>query len=104
VQLGMNLSTEGAMSARLAYEQFVDEVAFAGDTTLGIEGLYNTTGISSAAAAQAFSAATPAQILVTVNTAINAAGRITLVLRNNIYDAVSTELKTDGGGVKLARQ
>jgi len=39
-----------------------------------------------------------------VNTAINAAGRITLVLRNNIYDAVSTELKTDGGGVKLARQ
>jgi hypothetical protein len=71
-QLGMNLSTEGAASARLAYEQLVDEVAFVGDTTLGIEGLYNTTGISSAAAAQAFSAATPAQILVTVNTAINA--------------------------------
>jgi hypothetical protein len=39
-----------------------------------------------------------------VNTAVNAAGRVTLFLRNNIYEAVSTELKTDGAGVKLARQ
>ena len=39
-----------------------------------------------------------------VGTAINAAGRVTLLLRNNIYEAVNTELERDGSGVKLARQ
>ena len=63
--LGRSLSTEGAMAARLAYEQLVDAVALAGDS--GIEGLYTTTGITSTAAAAAWSGATAAQILADVN-------------------------------------
>ena len=47
--MGMSLTNEGAAAARLAYEQLVDEVTLNGAD--GIEGLYNTTGITSAAAA-----------------------------------------------------
>lgn len=65
---GRSLSTEGAAAARLAFEQMVDAVALAGDS--GIEGLYNTTGITSTAAAAAWSGATAAQILADVNAII----------------------------------
>jgi hypothetical protein len=58
-QIGVPLSNEGAMAARMAYEQLVEEVAFIGNTQLGIEGLLNTTGITSGAAATTFAAATP---------------------------------------------
>lgn len=70
--LGMNLSSDGADAARLAYEQFVDEVAFVGDATLGIEGFYNMTGITSAAAGATFAASTPQVILQIINTALAA--------------------------------
>lgn len=63
--MGRGLPTEGAMAARLAYEQLVDAVALAGDS--GIEGLYATTGITSTAAAAAWAGATAAQILADVN-------------------------------------
>ena len=63
--MGRSLPTEGASAARLAYEQLVDAVALAGDS--GIEGLYATTGITSTAAAAAWSGATAAQILADVN-------------------------------------
>lgn len=63
--MGRSLPTEGAAAARLAYEQLVDAVALAGDS--GIEGLYATTGITSTAAAAAWSGATAAQILSDVN-------------------------------------
>lgn len=63
--MGRSLPTEGAAAARLAYEQLVDAVALAGDS--GIEGLYATTGITSTAAAAAWSGATAAQILADVN-------------------------------------
>lgn len=69
-QLGMSLSNEGAMAARMAYEQLVDDVAFVGNTVLGIQGLFNTTGITTSAAGQTFAAATPQQILATINTAL----------------------------------
>lgn len=82
-QLGMNLPSEGADVARLAYELFVDEVALAGDATLGIEGLYNTTGISTSAAAQTFAAGTPAQVVATINT-------------------VLTSIRTSTNGVEMA--
>ena len=71
-QLGQNLSADGANAARLAYEQLVDEVLLAGDPVLSVEGLYNTTGITSVAAAQTFALGTPQQILVTINTALSA--------------------------------
>ena len=70
--MGTNLSSDGADAARLAYEQFVDEVAFVGDTTLGIEGLYNTTGITTAAAGATFAASTPQAVLAIINTALSA--------------------------------
>ena len=68
--MGSNLPSDGADAARLAYEQFVDEVAFVGDTTIGVEGLYNTTGITSVAAAATFAASTPQAVLAIINSAL----------------------------------
>ena len=68
--MGMSLPNEGAAAARLAYEQLVDEVTLNGAD--GIEGLYNTTSITSAAAAATFTAGTPAQVLAAINTALTA--------------------------------
>lgn len=70
--MGQNLSSDGADAARMAYEQFVDEVAFAGDATLGVEGFYAMTGVTSAAAGATFAASTPDAILGIINTALNA--------------------------------
>lgn len=69
MMLGRSLGTEGASAARLAYEQLVDGVALAGDS--GYEGLYNTTGITSTAAAAAWAGATAAQILADVNAVLS---------------------------------
>jgi len=66
-QMGMNLGSEGAMTAREAYEQLVEEVAFVGNAQLGVEGLYNTTGITSQAAAKTFATSTPQEILAEIN-------------------------------------
>lgn len=71
-QMGVNLQSDGAQAARESYEQFVDEVAFAGDATLGIEGFYSMTGVPSAAAGATFAASTPDAILGIINTALNA--------------------------------
>lgn len=68
--MGMSLPNEGASAARLAYEQLVDEVTLNGAD--GIEGLYNTTGITSTAAAATFLVGTPAQVLGAINTALTA--------------------------------
>ena len=68
--MGMSLPNEGASAARMAYEQLVDEVTLNGAD--GIEGLYNTTGITSAAAAATFLVGTPAQVLAAINTALTA--------------------------------
>lgn len=65
MMMGRSLASEGAAAARLAYEQLVDAVALVGDS--GYEGLYATTGITSTAAAAAWSGATAAQILADVN-------------------------------------
>ena len=70
--IGTNLSAEGAIAARDAFEFLVDEVAHVGNSEAGIEGLVNTTGITTVAAAQTFAAATPDQILATVNANITA--------------------------------
>lgn len=70
--LGMNLSAEGAIAARDAFEFLVDQVAHIGDASVGVEGLLNTTGITSVAAAQTIALATPDQILSTVNSNLTA--------------------------------
>lgn len=66
-QMNINLGNEGAMTAREAYEQLVEEVAFTGNAQLGVEGLYNTTGITTEAAAKTFAASTPQEILAETN-------------------------------------
>lgn len=66
-QLGINLGNEGAMTAREAYEQLVEEVSLTGNAQLGVEGLYNTTGITSVAAANTFASSSPQEILAEVN-------------------------------------
>ena len=43
---GMNLSTDRAAAARRAYEEFVDAVAFRGNTAKGLKGLINYTGVT----------------------------------------------------------
>jgi len=62
-QLGISLSTDELDAARMAYERLVDDVAFIGDTGIGVEGLFNTTGITSTAAGTAWNVATSAQIV-----------------------------------------
>lgn len=71
-QYGQSLSSDGAMAAREAYEMLVDEVAYTGNTQLGVQGLLNTTGITTIAAGTTFAAGTPQQILAIINGALTA--------------------------------
>lgn len=70
--LNQNLSSDGAEAANKAYQQLVDEVAFVGNADLGIEGLFNMTGITSSAAAATFAAGSPQDILTTINGTLTA--------------------------------
>lgn len=54
---GTNLGTERADAARFAYESFVDNVAFLGDTGKGWEGLINNSDVTRVDAAGADAAA-----------------------------------------------
>jgi len=92
--MGSNLSSDGADAARLAYEQFVDEVAFIGDTTIGVEGLYNTTGITSVAAGATFAASTPQAVLAIINTALT--GIMTATLGIEMADTIALPLAAYG--------
>jgi len=71
-QMGTNLSNEGAMAARMAYEMLVDEMTLVGDAGLGIQGLFNTTGITTIAAGATFAASTPDTIIAAINGALSA--------------------------------
>lgn len=71
--LGINLPSEGAMAARVAFEQFVDEVAYVGNATAGTTGLFNNAEVEQIAAAVVWNTATPDQILGDVNGALVAA-------------------------------
>lgn len=93
--MGTNLSSDGADAARLAYEQFVDEVAFLGDTTIGVEGFYNMTGITTAAAGATFAASTPDQVLAIINTALTAIETGSLGVE--VADTIVLPLKAAGG-------
>jgi hypothetical protein len=62
-QLGMSLATDELDAARQSYERLVEEVAFVGDASISVEGLFNTTGITTTAAGVAWASATSAQIV-----------------------------------------
>jgi len=71
--LGMSLDSMGASSARYSFEKFVDDVAYTGDTQMGVTGLYNDTGVTTVAATGVWSGLTAAQILTDVNTLLSGA-------------------------------
>jgi len=71
--LNMPLDSMGANAARMSYERFVDAVAYTGNTQMGVQGLYNTTGITTVAAAGLWAGLTVAQILADVNTLLSGA-------------------------------
>ena len=81
--LGENLQAMGAMAARRAYEEFVEEVSFRGDAPKGFQGFlnYDTVPVADATNGTWFNAATTEdQILADVNTAlINQAGSTNFV-------------------------
>jgi len=66
-QMGMNLPTEAANAARMAYEMLVNSTALIGNADMGIEGFFNTTGITSVASAAVFASSTPQAILAFIN-------------------------------------
>jgi len=66
-QMGTNLSTESANAARMAYEQLVNSTALIGNADMGIQGLFNTQGITEVASAATFAQSTPQAILAFIN-------------------------------------
>lgn len=71
-QMNRILTSEGAMAAREGYEQLVDETAHVGNEVLGVEGLFNTTGITTIAAPKTFKNSTPLEVLSVINGALTA--------------------------------
>lgn len=68
----VSLPIEGAIAARTAFEQFVDEVAFVGDADAGTTGLFNDPGVTSIAATATWATATADQVLADINGALTA--------------------------------
>lgn len=69
--LGMNLTADDALAARRAYEEFLDTVALTGDSSKNMEGLFNNSSVTAAAATTGtWSTATEDEILRDVNDAI----------------------------------
>ena len=76
-RLGINLGSDRAEAARRAYEEFVDTVAFNGDTEKGWTGLYNDPNVNAANVAadgtgssRLWTAKTPMQIARDINEAL----------------------------------
>ena len=78
-RLGINLSGDRAMAARRAYEEFVNDIAFNGDTQKGWTGLYNDSNVdaanvadSGASSSRLWKDKTPIQILADINESLTA--------------------------------
>ncbi|WP_270374974.1 DUF2184 domain-containing protein [Marinicauda sp. Alg238-R41] len=92
-RLGINLSADRAMSARRAYEEFVDSIVFNGDTGKGWTGLYNDANVNAANMAndgtgdsRLWSTKTPTQILRDINEGLTAV--VTGTRRTEIADTL----------------
>lgn len=69
--MGVNLSAEKAIAARRAYEEFMQILAFLGDTAKGFNGLFNYPGVTAVGAVTGnWDAATPDQIIADMNAAM----------------------------------
>ncbi|MEF2236610.1 major capsid family protein [Pseudomonas aeruginosa] len=77
--LGINLTADDAAAARRAYEEFVDRVALAGDSSKGFSGLFAYPGVTAGTAVTGnWAAATADQILADVNAALTVQAQGTL--------------------------
>lgn len=83
--LGMNLNADKGIASRRVAEEFIDGVAFNGDTGKGITGLVNNASVTATQApadgtgsSRAFSAKTPDQVLRDVNAQLTGIGTDTL--------------------------
>ena len=83
--MGMNLTADKAAAARLASEQFINEVAFTGNTAKGWTGLLNNAAVPSAlvpndgtGSARTFASKTAEQVLRDVNAALASVNETTL--------------------------
>ena len=65
--LGMSLSADGASAAREVYERFADDVAYVGNTQMGVEGLLNNSAVATNAAGAAWAISTAQVILTQIN-------------------------------------
>ncbi|WP_406858500.1 major capsid family protein [Alsobacter sp. KACC 23698] len=72
--LGMNLNADKANAARRVSEEFIEQVAFLGDTSKGLTGLVNNGSVTATAApadgsgsATTFASKTPDQVLRDIN-------------------------------------
>ena len=68
--LGINLAGDKAEAARMIYERTVDDIAFTGDTTKKMEGLFNHSSVAASSAVTGDwqgGTTTPDQILADVN-------------------------------------
>lgn len=104
--LGMNLGNAKALAARRAYTEFMWNIALTGDTTKGLLGLANQTGVVSAAVAangtgtpntQWFDAGgqltkTPAQIVADINNGLTGVftGSLTVEMADTVLLPYST--------------
>ena len=72
-KLGMNLMNDRAMAARRVYEEFVEDVAYMGDASVGLGGLLNNAAVTPASATTGDwmgGTTTPTQILADINNGI----------------------------------
>lgn len=75
---GVNLSAEKAQTARRVAEEFIDRVVITGDTTKGVKGVMNQSGVTAGSAAATGTAGattwaskTPDMVLADVNAALS---------------------------------
>lgn len=66
-QMGIQLDSDKVQAARLAYENHMSKVALYGNPAVGLQGLYNQTGVTVQAAAKDWETATPDEILADFN-------------------------------------
>lgn len=64
---GISLEADKVEAARLSFEKHMSRIAWVGDLTVGLRGLFNQTGVSLNTALLAWESATPDEILADVN-------------------------------------
>lgn len=107
--MGIDLSTRKASAARLAYEEFMQELAFSGSREKGLTGLINqpNAGVTRDTDGTDWSAVTPEEALALVNKAIALTGNKgtptadTVILPYGLYERLAGLLMPNGAETAL---